>query len=113
MDGYEAMFDLRLESLHANPCVGRQRERQDDMATTTISSGESRRAVGRSKRAAKLGPVLITDRGETTHVLLTIEEYRRIKGPNIVEMLWCPEAAEIEFEIPPRLIFEPKPVDWD
>lgn len=83
------------------------------MATTIISSGEFRRAVGRAKRAAKLGPVLITDRGETTHVLLTIEEYRRIKGPNIVEMLWCPEAAEIEFEIPPRLDGPLTEIDFD
>lgn len=56
--------------------------------------------ASKAKRAAMDGPVFITDRGEPAHVLLTIEEYRKLTGPhrNIAEMLACPEAENIDFE---------------
>ena len=34
--------------------------------------------TGRAKKAAVQGPVIITDRGEPTYVLLSIEDYRRL-----------------------------------
>lgn len=44
--------------------------------------------VGAAKRATKDGPVFITDRGRPAHVLMTIEEYRRLTGKRtIVDML--------------------------
>jgi prevent-host-death family protein len=75
------------------------------MAITKISSREFNQDTSKAKRAAKRGPVFITDRGRPSHVLLTAEEYKRITGSqkNIVDLLAMPEAAEIEFE-PPRLI---------
>jgi prevent-host-death family protein len=74
------------------------------MTIATLSSREFNQGTGRAKRAAKRGPVFITDRGRPTHVLLTIEEYRRItnKQENILELLAMPDAAEVEFE-PARL----------
>ena len=74
------------------------------MAITTLSSREFNQDTSRAKKAAKRGPVIITDRGRPSHVLMTIEEYRKITGKkeNILELLAMPEAAEIEFE-PPRL----------
>jgi prevent-host-death family protein len=74
------------------------------MAITTVSSRDFNQDVGRAKKAAKRGPVFITDRGQPAHVLLTIEEYRKITGEakNIVDALAMPDADEIEFE-PPRL----------
>jgi prevent-host-death family protein len=74
------------------------------MAITTVSSRDFNQDVGRAKKAAKRGPVFITDRGQPAHVLLTIEEYRKITGKakNIVDALALPDADEIEFE-PPRL----------
>ena len=74
------------------------------MAITTLSSREFNQDTSRAKKAAKLGPVIITDRGRPSHVLMTIEEYRKItdKKENILDLLAMPEAAEIEFE-PPRL----------
>ena len=74
------------------------------MTIATLSSREFNQGIGRAKRAAKRGPVFITDRGRPTHVLLTIEEYRRItnKQENILELLAMPDAAEVEFE-PARL----------
>ena len=75
------------------------------MAITKLSSREFNQDTSRAKRAAKRGPVFITDRGRPSHVLLTAEEYQRIVGgqKSIVDLLAMPEAAEIEFE-PPRLI---------
>ena len=70
------------------------------MSITTISSRELNHDVSKAKRAASSGPVFITDRGHTAHVLLTIEEYQKItdKKESIVELLAMQEAAEIEFE---------------
>lgn len=67
---------------------------------TTITSREFNQNAGRAKQATLNGPVFITDRGEPAHVLLTIEEYRKLAGPgrNLAEMLACPESASIDFE---------------
>src|SRR5947208_1503301 len=75
------------------------------MAITKLSSREFNQDTSRAKRAAKRGPVFITDRGRPSHVLLTAEEYQRIIGgqKSIADLLAMPEAAEIDFE-PPRLI---------
>lgn len=74
------------------------------MAITKLSSREFNQDTGRAKRAAKKGPVFITDRGRPSHVLLTAAEYERITNgqKSIAELLAMPEAAAIEFE-PPRL----------
>jgi prevent-host-death family protein len=75
------------------------------VAITTLSSREFNQDASRAKKAAERGPVFITDRGRPAHVLLTIEEYRKItnKRESIVDLLAMPEADEIEFEAP-RLI---------
>lgn len=72
------------------------------MATTMMSSREFNQDTARAKKAARRGPVFITDRGRPAHVLLTIEEHRKMAGDakNIVDLLTMPEAAEIEFESP-------------
>jgi prevent-host-death family protein len=74
------------------------------MAITTLSSREFNQDVSRAKRAAKNGPVFVTDRGRPSHVLLTIEEYRAITGErkSLVEWLAMPGADQVGFE-PPRL----------
>ena len=74
------------------------------MTITTLSSREFNHDASRAKKAAKQGPVFITDRGRPAHVLLTIKEYRKItnKQENILDLLAMPDAAEVEFE-PPRL----------
>ncbi|HWT65757.1 MAG TPA: type II toxin-antitoxin system Phd/YefM family antitoxin [Terracidiphilus sp.] len=73
------------------------------MAITTVSSREFNQDTGRAKKAARKGPVVITDRGQPSHVLLNIDEYRRLRGEtekNILDLLAMPAAAEIEFEAP-------------
>jgi prevent-host-death family protein len=74
------------------------------MSITTFSSREFNQDVSKVKRAAAHGPVFITDRGQPSHVLLTIEEYQKItdKKASIVELLAMPERDDINFE-PPRL----------
>ena len=71
---------------------------------TTITSREFNQNSGPAKKAARRGPVFITDRGRPAHVLLSIEEYRRLTGQteSIVDLVAMPEGGESEFE-PPRL----------
>jgi prevent-host-death family protein len=74
------------------------------MTITTMSSREFNQDTSGAKKAAEKGPVFITDRGRPAHVLLTIDQYRKLTGnhASIVEMLAMPGVEDIEFE-PPRL----------
>lgn len=71
---------------------------------TTLTSREFNQDTSKAKKAARSGPVFITDRGRPAHVLLTIEEYQRLAGghDDIVVLLEMPRAEEVEFN-PPRL----------
>ena len=82
--------------------------------TKVFTSREFNQDVGGAKRAAAEGPVFITDRGATSHVLLSIEEYNRLKGGfrSIADALGMAEAADIDFE-PPRFNDLPRLVDFD
>lgn len=83
------------------------------MTITTLSSRELNQDVSRAKKAAKSGPVFITDRGKPAHVLLSIEEYQRLtkQRRNIADALAMPDVADIEFE-PPRVIIDTQPADF-
>ncbi|MBE0592592.1 MAG: type II toxin-antitoxin system Phd/YefM family antitoxin [Gemmatimonadales bacterium] len=73
------------------------------MSITTLSSRELNQDIGRAKRAARNGPVIITDRGKPVHVLLSFDEYQRITGQqeNIVDQLGLPPGVEdVEVEFP-------------
>jgi prevent-host-death family protein len=82
------------------------------MGMTTINSRTFNQDASGAKRAALEGPVFITDRGKPAHVLLSIEAYRRLAGPqeNILDLLADPEAADIAFE-PGRLRDITRPAD--
>ena len=77
------------------------------MIITTVTSRELNRCVGRAKKAAKSGPVFIKDRGKPAHVLLSIEDYRRLagQGRGLVEALSMPGLADIDFD-PPHVHLE-------
>jgi prevent-host-death family protein len=77
------------------------------MSVTTISSREFNQDSSGAKRAAQTGPVFITDRGRPAHVLLTIDEYRRLSASagSIVDLLGMTGTADIEFE--------PQPLDGE
>ena len=70
------------------------------MSITTLSSREFNQDSSRAKKAARNGPVFITDRGRPAHVLLTIDEYQKLTGgpASIIDMLAMPGAEHIEFE---------------
>jgi prevent-host-death family protein len=76
--------------------------RRSPSVTTTLSSREFKQDTSRAKKAAQHGPVIITDRGQPSHVLLTIEAYERLCGPqpSIVELLAMPGPDDLEFEAP-------------
>lgn len=68
------------------------------MNITSVTSHELNQDVARAKRAAKSGPVFITDRGEPAYVLLSIENYRRLagQGRSLIETLSMPGLADID-----------------
>jgi prevent-host-death family protein len=83
------------------------------VSITTISSREFNQDAGGAKRAAEKGPVIITDRGRPSHVLLSFEEYRKLTGAgrSLLDLVAQDGDDDIDFD-PPRMgdqIF--KPVD--
>lgn len=67
---------------------------------TTMSAREFNQDVSAAKRGAKRGPVVITDRGEPTFVLLSIEDYRRLnaRGEDLVDRLSMDDDFDVDFE---------------
>jgi len=85
------------------------------MTTTTLTSRQFNQDVGKAKKAAEKGPVIITDRGRPANVLLSYEAYRRLAKPpmSLAEALAGSGDQDFEFE-PPRIGREPPPpVDFD
>lgn len=75
------------------------------MGAREFTSREFNQDTAAAKRAALEGPVLITDRGQPAHVLLSIADYRRLLGArqSIVERLAHEPAAALDFEAPRAL----------
>ncbi len=63
-----------------------------------LSAREFDQDVSAAKRAAASAPVIVTERGRPSHVLLSIEQYERLVGnrPTIVGRLSIDD--EIDFE---------------
>ncbi len=72
--------------------------------TKMMTSRDFNQDVSGAKRLADEGPVVITDRGNPAYVLMTHEEFQRLKGKalSILELLADPTGKDIEFE-PKRL----------
>jgi PHD/YefM family antitoxin component YafN of YafNO toxin-antitoxin module len=84
------------------------------MPKTILSSRELNQDVGRAKRAAKSGPVIITDRGRPAFVLTTFEAHSKATGGNkltLYDALSMPE-DDIELELPPREL-HPDAIEFD
>ena len=81
------------------------------MPITKFSSREFNQDTSRAKKAAKKGPVFITDRGKPAHVLLSIEEYQRLTGGavKIADALAMPGGEDIAFD-PPRAVIKGRAV---
>lgn len=80
------------------------------MSITMLSSRALN--VSSAKKAAKGGPVIITDRGKPSHVLMTYEEFQRLTGKRrrFVEALTMPGLSDINFD-PPRAGIAPRGID--
>ncbi|GAA1730958.1 type II toxin-antitoxin system prevent-host-death family antitoxin [Isoptericola hypogeus] len=79
---------------------------------TTMSARDFNHHASAAKRAADRGPVVITERGRASHVLLSIEEYRRLTAdlPSLARRLsmgaGAPDADDVDFEpgrVEPRI----------
>ena len=82
------------------------------MTVTTITSRQFNQDTSGAKKAARQGPVFITDRGQPAHVLLTIEEYHRLTGGNMSLAAALAQPGENDFEFdPPRIGGITKPAD--
>ena len=83
---------------------------------TTLSSREFNQETGKAKKAALKGPVFITHRGQPSHVLLSMDDYRKLtgKGLSLAEALADPRSeADFAFD-PPRFGSTSfKPADFD
>ncbi len=79
----------------------------------TFTSRKFNHDTSRAKKAARRGPVFITDRGRPAHVLLTIEDYRRLAGGDmsLAEALAQPAGADFTFK-PPRIGRLVRPADF-
>jgi hypothetical protein len=62
-----------------------------------ITSREFNQDVSQAKRAARIAPVFVTDRGKATHVLMSVEAYRKLTGQaeSIVDLLATPNAPAL------------------
>ena len=69
---------------------------------TRMTGRDFNQDVGRAKRAATKGPVIITDRGKPAFVLMRHETYERLssRAPSIFALLAQPKGANIDFEAP-------------
>lgn len=67
---------------------------------TTMSAREFNQDVSAAKRAAEREPVIITDRGKPSHVLLSYEEYvdRLAAEPSLLERLSMDDEVDFEAE---------------
>ena len=87
------------------------------MTITTLSARDFNQDVGRAKKAAINGPVIITDRGKPAHVLMSIDAYRKLCGGKKMSLLESltpsnPAPMDDDFEFP-KLRGITKPADLD
>lgn len=75
----------------------------------TFTSREFNQDTARAKRAARDGPVFITSRGETSYVLLTKQEYDRLKAAEAGEPKKFVSLAEALADNRPEADFEWEP----
>ncbi|PTQ91313.1 type II toxin-antitoxin system Phd/YefM family antitoxin [Agitococcus lubricus] len=77
-----------------------------------ISSREFNQDLGRAKKSSLSSPVVITERGKPTHVLLSYDDYQHMltQQPKITDLLAL--EADIAFE-PSKTLMTLKTVDLD
>nr|VFJ87118.1 MAG: prevent-host-death family protein [Candidatus Kentron sp. LFY]VFK20613.1 MAG: prevent-host-death family protein [Candidatus Kentron sp. LFY] len=80
------------------------------MTIMTLSSRDFNQHTSHAKKASHEGAVFITERGRPAHVLLSIEDYRKLTGSDttLLDALAQSDGPDFEFE-PPRVdgLFRP------
>jgi prevent-host-death family protein len=73
---------------------------QREVRVATMSARDFNQDVSAAKRSAMSEPVIITDRGEPSHVLMSIEEYRRlmVDRRSIVDWLSADDDIDLDTE---------------
>ena len=66
----------------------------------TISAREFNHDVSGAKRQASVEPVIITDRGKPSFVLLNMDEYRRLsgRGVSLLNVFQRAERGDFDYE---------------
>lgn len=84
------------------------------MTTMTLSADRFDRDTGAARQAARSGPVIITEDGRPAQVLLSFDDYRRLKGEgsSVIHETAEADLADIEFEAP-RMRLSMRPADFD
>jgi len=74
------------------------------MSVTIIPCTALTRDIGKTKKAAQAGPVILTERDQSAYVLINIEQYKEIIGnaQSILDLLNMPGTEDIDFT-PPRM----------
>lgn len=75
--------------------------------TTILTSRQFNQHASEAKKSSLSGPVIITDRGRPSHVLLSFAEYKKLTDPagaqgTLVDLLAMPAGAgdDIQFDPP-------------
>ena len=82
---------------------------------SVMSSREFNQDRGKAKKLTESGPVIITDRGKPSYVLLSYDAYAKLAGKekSIAELLSMDADDDIEFDPPKLEDFDFKPVEFD
>lgn len=83
------------------------------MTITTLSSRDFNQDASGAKKAARRGPVFITDRGRPAHVLLTIEDYEKLTGRTVSLSEALAQKTDFDFEAPRLTDLGLRPSDLD
>ncbi|WP_420468415.1 type II toxin-antitoxin system Phd/YefM family antitoxin [Panacagrimonas sp.] len=69
-----------------------------------ISARDFNQDTAGAKRDALAEPVFILDRGQPSHVLMSVTHYKALLGSNanIVDLLGMPGIEDIPFDLPPK-----------
>lgn len=83
------------------------------MAITSLHAQEFAQDVHKAITATENGPVVITDHGIPSHVLLSYQEYQRLLElkHSIASSLAMPSDTDVEFEAP-RVNIYLRPADF-
>ena len=70
----------------------------------SMSAQEFNRDVSAAKRAANLGPLLITDRGDPAYVLMSVTDYKALEQPRASLATLLAAGHDFQLDLPERTV---------